>query len=280
MVNPLIYRSDDVTRWGTGQDSDLDAPQIDVNFYTLWFALNALEGSQESLASIVSANIQGNQLFFHLSNDAVLGPLTVPSAQWNAKGDWQPNTAYAAFDVFTNNGKVYLAAQASPGAATFSPTSSGTNGQPNFMLLLENPDDELPPGGVVGQMLLKATGSPLNTEWANVYARIVCQIIGQPDPGEVVLQYVSVDDMTLPNGLTKSIAYNSTFPSVDGVVWTINQNGNVLGTIIFNADGSAVNEFTSDAVFVPGDVLTIVAPSAPDTSQANITIVLAAIING
>jgi hypothetical protein len=50
MVGSLTYRTDDLTRWGTGQGSDLDAPVIDLNFWTLFDAIRTLEGDQHALS--------------------------------------------------------------------------------------------------------------------------------------------------------------------------------------------------------------------------------------
>ena len=216
MPAPLVYRTDDLTRWGAGQDSDLSATQIDINFWTLFSAVAALEDHSEGLASIASAAVIGNQLFLTLTNDAVLGPLTLPTALWNAKGQWLPNIAYAAFDVVTDNGSAYLVTQAIPNSgATFSPNATDGHGHNLYMLLLTNPEGVLPSGGTVGNLLTKAAGSPFETEWSTQYARIFCQVIGQPNGGELVL--MSLDstegDLTIRStaplgGLPEGLAFS------------------------------------------------------------------------
>lgn len=282
MPASLVYRTDDLTRWGTGQDSDLSATQIDINFWTLFSAVVALEDHAETLASIVGANVVGNQLFLTLSNDAVLGPLTLPTALWNAKGQWLPNLTYAAFDVVTDNGSVYLVTQNIPNSgATFNPGATDGLGHNLYMLLLTDPEGVLPSGGSVGNILTKAAGSPFETEWSTQYARIFCQVIGQPNGGELVLQYPVGDHMTLHSGLPKSIAFNGVDTS-STVTWSLALNGSPIGSIIFNGPSpqTTTPNFPSDIEMVPGDILTLTAPSVPDTTQANISFVFFAEITG
>src|ERR1035437_10159274 len=103
MVASLTYRTADGTRWGGGQGSNLAAVTIDLNFWTLFSSVQALED-----AVVVNAGIDyinqpsGGSLFYvHLTNHAVLGPFVIPTTQWNARGAWAAITTYSPYDLVT-----------------------------------------------------------------------------------------------------------------------------------------------------------------------------------
>jgi hypothetical protein len=278
MLPTLTYRTADSTRWGGGNGSDLTATMVDLNFWNLSQAVLALEEAQTTTASIdfISQPGNGNQFFITLTNHQVLGPFIIPTSQWNPRGQWQPNTAYAPFDVVSFDDALYLVMQAVTSAATFS-TGTIFNGSAVYVLILQPPADTLPTVGVVGQKLVFIGGSPQFASWENEYVRMALFIPGQPTAGQLLLQYVVVDAMSLPVGLAGSAAFAATQTSTT-VSYPIFQNGNAIGSIIFlgPSPDSIEIEFTTEVNFVPGDVITMNAPSAPDANQANISITLLA----
>lgn len=283
MVLSLTYRTTDNTRWGGGQGTNLTAAQVDINFYSLFTAIEAIENAQADGAGIdfISQPVNGNQIFVHLTDHRVLGPFTLPTANWNPRGQWQPATAYAPFDTVSFNGQLYLVTVPVTSAATFNPSATDGDGHTVYVLILATPENSLPTGGAVKNKLVKASGSPFVTEWDEDHVRLVAQCIGQPDPGETIMQYAVVDHMVLRAGLPGTAVFNAAMVTAPPSVWTITLNGNPIGTIIFNASDPLIDvEFPSDVNFIPGDVIKLVAPASPDPGQIDITFVFVATING
>lgn len=279
-LQTLTYRSVDNTRWGAGNGSLLTDVQVDLNFWNISQAILELEDSQQLTVSIdyITQVSNGNQFYVVLTNHAVLGPFTIPTAQWNPRGEWQPETNYSPFDTVGVDGSLYLVMQPIISAATFSPGAT-QNDAAVYVLILSPPADGVPTDGVVGQKLV-FRGSPELSAWENEYVRLALFIPGQPTAGSILLQYCVVDSMTLPIGLQGSVAYADT-PTLTTVSYSIFQNKNPIGSIIFTGPSpdSIEVEFTTDINFVPGDVITIVAPASPDAQQANISITLLATLN-
>lgn len=279
MPDNLTYRTDDLTRWGTGQGSNLDAPQIDLNFYILWAAVQALEDHAQNVAQIASMHAIGDQFYVTLTDSSVIGPITIPTAQWHFRKDgWLPLTIYDANDVFNRNGATYLVNLDHTSQASFSPTATDGLGHDLYSLLLESPENMLPTGGTAGQRLVKSTGSPFATEWTSDFVRLATFVAGLPNPNELIWQYGVVDHMTFPEGLVGSVVYAAT-SNVTDVSWTIAKNGAAIGSIDFTTSPNEINvTFASDVACIPGDVITLHAPLVPDPAQADISITLVALL--
>lgn len=97
----LTYRTNDNTRWGTGQGSNLGAAEIDQNFWNLAEAIVGLETAASVPNGITSITVSGTQMLVTLTSGTVLGPFTLPVLQFNWRGPWEPGTNYAPLDVFT-----------------------------------------------------------------------------------------------------------------------------------------------------------------------------------
>jgi hypothetical protein len=274
----ITYRTDDGTRWGTGQGSDLAAVTIDLNFWNLFSAVTALQSQITSNAttSIDFISTVGNQLFVHLTNHAVEGPFVIPVAFWNPKGNWAPANNYVPLDVVSVDGALYITNVAHTSAATFSAFATDGLGHNIYTLLLEQPMDELPAGGTAGQRLVKASGSPYVTEWLSDNIRLALFIGGQPDPAELVLQYAVTDHMVFVTGLVGTVAF-AQIPSSAPAVFQLNKNGAAIGTITFESSPpDASVAFSGTVACVPGDIISITAPSPQDASLADISLTIVA----
>lgn len=276
MVANLTYRTDDITRWGSGAGSDLAAVTIDLNFWILWDALNTLERNPATGRGIdFISMVSGNQLFVHLTDHTVLGPFTVPTAIWNPRGNWFSGITYAPLDVVSENGALYLINVPHTSAGTFNPNANDGLGHQLYTLLLEQPQNEIPTGGTIGQRLVKASGSPFAMQWDSDRIRLALFIGGQPDDGELVLQYPITDNMTIPAGFAGSVAYAAVDSSAPAV-FQVNIDGAAIGTITFHGSPHATAQLSADVHCVPGNVLTITAPSPQDATLANISLNLVA----
>lgn len=274
----LTYRTADATRWGGGLGSDLGAVQVDLNFWNIAQAVLALEAAQTLTVSIdyITQPTGGNQFFVVLTNHQVLGPFTIPTSQWNPRGNWQPNTAYAPFDTVGFDGALYLVMVQVTSAATFSPNATVGSTQV-YALILSAPQDTLPLNGQVGQRLVYQGGSPLNAAWEYDSIRLFCQIDGTPISNQVVLQYPVVDSMTLPLGLAGSVVFSAVTTQTN-VTYTLNLNGAAIGTINFFGPSpeDITVTFNSAIECVPGDIITLTAPNVPDTVQAGVSFTIVA----
>lgn len=275
MVSSLTYRTSDGTRWGGGNGSDLSATQVDLNFWTLFSAVQALEDHSDAVGAGIDFINQpgaGNLFFIHLTDHRVLGPFVIPTAQWNPRGAWQPTTGYAAYDVVYNDGSLYLIVVPHTSGSTFSAFATDGLGHLLYNLILQQPADELPVGGTPGMRLVKSTSSPYTTEWLSDFIRLNCFVEGLPQPAELLMQYLVTDHMTLPANLVGSVIYQA-IQSASTVTYSIGLNGNEIGTVTFEGPSpiAILVSFPSDTNLVPGDVLTLTAPPAPDGAQQDVS---------
>jgi hypothetical protein len=128
-------------------------------------------------------------------------------------------------------------------------------------------------GGTTGKILaVSATSNQL--EWLAVPSAkeydIAGSIIGKPDANAVVMQFVANRAFTLPAGFTGSVARASTV-GTGSTVLTVRKNTTTVGTITFAASAT-VGTFVaaSGSSFAVGDVLSVVAPAAIDSTLANV----------
>lgn len=93
---------------------------------------------------------------------------------------------------------------------------------------------------------------------------------GLHSASEVLLRYVAARSFTLPINAVVS-QFKSTIAATASKVFNIQKNGANIGTATFAAAGtSATFSVASATNFVTGDLLTLVAPAAPDATLANL----------
>lgn len=282
MTDEITFRSNDGTRWGTGKGSDLTATEIDINFWALFSAVTSLQDHAEVTANgITSISVVGRSMFITLSNDAVLGPFTLPIAAFRPRGAWQPITLYSPLDAVYENGTLYSVNVQHTSASTFSAGANDGHGNDFYTVLLEQPANELPDGGLTGQVLTKSTGSPFITEWASPTRNLALYIENQPDPGELLLRYVTPEAFLIPAGSDGKVAFAETDTTTD-VVFSCFKGDTLIGTVNFLAADPTNPTFTfaADTQFEPGDTFSILGPASPDGHQTNISITIQALVQG
>lgn len=276
----VTYRTDDFTRWGAGQGSNLAAAQIDVNFWTLFSSILALQDhAGDDPRAIDHMTVTGNQLTVTLRDNTVLGPYTIPTAKWTPRGQWLPATSYSSMDLIIDAGAAYQVIFNHVSAGTFDPSATDGFGHDLYALILPAPSDQIPANGVAGQALVKSTGSPGATQWADRTEKIALFVKGQPLASELLLRYEVAEDITLPIGLAGSKASAGTQTNTN-VSYDMFKNGISIGSVDFlgpSPDSVSFN-FTAAVSFVPGDILTVVAPAAPDSVQADVSFTFVATI--
>jgi hypothetical protein len=264
----MTFRTNDYTRWGSGQGSNLSAAEVDVNFWTLYSALTALQDHALTTENQIDYfSVAGNQLFVTMMDHMVFGPYTLPTASWNFRGPWSSTTSYHAMDVVTDSGSVYLVLATFTSASTFDPGATIGIGQQCYGLLLSSPQDELPTGGVDGQVLMVVDpGSPTGypqTAWVTQTRLLALFIEGTPLTDELLLRFECVEAMTWPAGLTGSRASSATPPTTDQT-YALYKNGTAIGSLTFTPSPEAVDiDFPTAITFTPGDIITMFAPGSP-----------------
>ena len=276
-MSDITYRTNDFTRWGAGQGSDLSAAQIDINFWILDSAVLALQDHALTNQNIIDYfSVSGDQLYITMTDHAVFGPYTLPVAQWAFTGAWQADYPYSVMDLFTIDGALYLVIYANTSGSFFDANANDGHGHNYYALVLAQPENVLPLGGEIGQVLTVVDpGSPHGypiTAWEFITRNLAMFVEGYPGDSEVVLQYVCPETMVFPAGLVNSQAYHATAPTTEQV-YTLEKNGSSIGTVTFDASSPAGIAFSFGiaVTFSPGDVFTLVAPASPDPHMTNIS---------
>lgn len=282
-MDDMTFRTNDGTRWGAGQGSDLTAAQIDINFWALFSAVTSLQDHAAVTANgIVSIAVTGRVMYITLTNDQVLGPYNLPVAAFNPRGQWQPITLYAVLDVIYDNGSLYSVNVLHTSDTTFNAGANDGHGNDLYTVLLEQPANELPDGGLAGQVLTKSTGSPYATEWASPTRNLAIFIEDQPaSGGELLLDYLVPEPMLIPAGSTGKFASAREDTTTD-VTYSVFKNATLIGTVNFLAATPDAPTFTfaADTQFEPTDHYSILGPIDPDGHQANISITIQALVQG
>ena len=246
---PIIFRTEDETKWGAGKGSNLTPGEVDENIWELLGRIAALEDSPPTAISIDHFEVVGALMYVHMSNLAVLGPYTLPVSAWAMRDAWQPLTPYAAMDVVTNGGSVYLVNRAHTSAAAFDPYATGGSGLDYYSLLLKNPDPIF--------------------DFAFFY----------PDQiraaGATLFQSSIMRRVKLPADLAESVAYLRVAPTSD-LSLPIYRNSTLIGSIDFIAslggdiDGGQPGSFTfaAETYLEPGERFTIIEPTGTEDATA------------
>jgi hypothetical protein len=97
---------------------------------------------------------------------------------------------------------------------------------------------------------------------------------GQPTSSQVMLLHAMAFDIDFPIGLPGSQAACLTAPDTEAV-YSVQLDTVEVGTITFAAS-STVGTFAAPIAFstMPGQLLSVIAPSSPDASQSDVTITL------
>jgi hypothetical protein len=272
-MDQVTYRTNDPSRWGTGQGSDLAAAQIDLNFWALFSMIQAIADHQNVAGVISNIGVQGGNLFVTLGDGTVFGPFTLPTAQWTFRGAWLPTTLYNPMDVITSNGGLYLALVRHTSAATFNPSANDGQGHSFYQLMIG-------PGPYDVAMFFPD--------------RI-------PDDSSILLVHVAARSFYLPQnlnlpGVAVSAAALDKYATSE-LQLPIYKNKAQIGAILFGgpessgstgpdvqSDGSEIGTFvfTQAVQFNRGDRLIICAPapisSGSDPTAQGLTVTLAGII--
>lgn len=250
----IIYRT--TGEWGAGKGSALTAPEIDGNFFDLASRILALENDPLAPVAIESIEVIGSQFTVTLTDATVEGPFDMPLALFNWRGEWEPLTAYAEFDVFyVDSVGVYVVLQAHTSATEFNELEANTEGFYYHLLFADSSVYDL------------------------VYYRPGA--IGFND-GTPLYQTVIARNLLLPETSTEQSAGQAYLAipvttETEGFAAVIRKNGVEIGSVtIPNGESVGTVTITANTVFAPGDILSIDHPT-PEDDGADFSITLSAI---
>jgi hypothetical protein len=137
----ITYRTDDLSKWGFGKGSDLDAVEVDLNFWDLDLRVATLEAS--TLGKQIDFMFDsGGNLYVQYTDHTIDGPFPIPFAAFRWTGSWVPSFSYSEFDVFTINNGVYLVILATISDTTFDAGANDGNGHNFYQLMFQMPNVE------------------------------------------------------------------------------------------------------------------------------------------
>jgi hypothetical protein len=293
MGSPTItYRA--AGPWGAGKGADLDAGEIDNNFYSIAQSIQSLIDNPPTPNNISSIEvINNNQLLITLDDYRTFGPFDLPIASFSDRGEWAAVTLYNYGDIFTHLSSLYMVLQEHTSAASFN-ASDGNMAGPYYRLLfsaanlmLEWTEEWLPSHAYTAFQLFQVpdvgvfftlvahtsatTFDPLavddsgNDLYQKVFQAIESEIANieaqfpgqQPSDGSSMLVYIQNDDRDLVFDLNLPNCVAHLEVAVTAALeFTLQYAGDTIGTITFNP-GDLLDGDGGQFATIAGDGATI-----------------------
>jgi hypothetical protein len=130
----MAYKFRNPGPWGPGATEDLDAIDVDNNF---WQSIQDITAKAAQGVGIANMVVTGSQLTVVLTDHTLLGPYQLPIVQFIFKGEWIPNYAYLGGSIVTHGGSTYFIPVNHTSEATFDPGANDGHGQNFYELLLQ-----------------------------------------------------------------------------------------------------------------------------------------------
>jgi hypothetical protein len=180
----IVYRTSGP--WGAGKGANLVPAEVDGNFFDVSTRVTVLEDNAPAASNgIAYFNIGGtnNELFYvHMTDGTIQGPFALPQKTWNFRGAWAPSVVYNVDDVVTMVGGVYLVLFNHTSASTFDPNANDGLGHNYYGLLLSNPTNVLPAGGLQGEYLVKTSDADYAVGWRTPIVFPAQNLLEAPNP--------------------------------------------------------------------------------------------------
>jgi hypothetical protein len=247
----MKYRTTDPTKWGTGQDEDLDAADVDNNFWELVEATQELSTTRPQPNNIASVSRDGTNMVIHLDDGTQL-IVPLPVLQYRDRGAWQPNTDYLPLDVFRVEGMgLYSVNLAYTSGTDFDETVLGEGDAPVLNKIL---------GSDAG------SGGSSNYDVEFYYPGKLADVTAT-----YLWQMVSLQALLVQSG-GHNVAYLQT-PATGAITMEVRQNDASVGSIVFTGGantGSVV--LSADVTLHRDDRLSVSPPATADASAAGLTV--------
>lgn len=128
-MTTISYRT--TGAWGPGTGFNLPAADIDQSFYALQLGAQRLTTLPPVPTNgIADIRFTRTSVYVFLNNGQRLGPFNLPLPGFVWRGDWEPSTAYEAYDVFgTDEDGVFFVLHDHTSGGSFNPSN------PNLQLM-------------------------------------------------------------------------------------------------------------------------------------------------
>lgn len=253
--NSLVFRTDDMLKWGVGKGSPLTKEEGDNNLWWILEQIAFLTSNPLQPHEITSITVSDGKISITLSNGTVFGPYALPEQAFNWTGAYISGHDYSRMDVLTASDGAYLVLADHTAPTTFNPSLLDGGGNPVYKLMFA---------------------------YQNIYD-ISFYYPGKSgfgiDVGDAMFAVEAVRDWFLPASLTGSVANFKVTPS-DGVwVADIQKNGASIGSYTYDPTASTPHgffTFAADVQFNSGDLLEVIRPTSIDSTAKGFRMTIAA----
>lgn len=255
MTVAITFRTTSAGEW-TGIGVDLDAAQVDRNFYNIQVKLDELETSRPQPNNIANITSDGMTMTIILDDASEIGPIPLPVLQFHWRGEYQANMVYDPLDAFMKTGVgIYTVI-----VGHFTPTTFDENleidGEPAYNKLF---------GADIGANT-EALTYDLGFFFQGPISSSIDDILWQlPCPHDLTIE--------LQQGHQTHLAVA---PTTEDQVFPIFINDIQMGTITFligeiwgTIDWGGVD----DVVMVTGDLLDVRKPANVDATAAGLSVI-------
>lgn len=252
----IIFRTDDALKWGVGKGSNLQAVDVDSNFWNLLQRMEAVETNPAQPNQIASIDYANGSITITTTDAVVHGPYAIPQAAFVFRGAWLTSTPYAVNDVvrdpLTGIYLVLVAHTTDDPPAVFDPNAVDGSANPLYQFLLP---------AATYDAAFYATGTP----GYNLVS------------GEAMFGHIAARPFYLPAGAPNSTVRVLTAPSAD-LTCNLQKDGVSFGSFTI-ASGALTGTYTiaADEHFVAGDYLTIMPPASLDLTAKDLIMTLAGV---
>jgi len=246
----IVFRTDDLTKWGSGKGTNLLPAEVDDNFWALLTRLDYLVNNPVQANNIVNITFENGVLTFTMG-DGTSYAVPFPSMMIQWAGEWQAGATYRSYiDLFSVSGSgVYFTLQTHTSVAPFNPDAT-INAQAVYALMM--------PAPAVQPYDLSMYYS----------ARVLGDSV-------VLFEHVVARPLVMPTGLPSSQAVFRVGTSTAAISLPIEVNGTQVGSIDFDAAGSpGTFTFTADVNINVGDRITIWSDSVADDTAQGLAVTL------
>lgn len=246
----LLFRTDDVDRWGDGLGRPLHAVEVDMNFWILLQMVIDLSNNPAQPAEITGIVVTDNAMTINLSDGSSFGPFALPVATFAWKGNWTPATPFKTWDLFNEADGLYLVLRNHTSNATFD-SADGDIAGPYYKLLIAYP--------VTFDIGFFFPGAPGTG-------------IADDNP---MFAYLAAHEFFLTAGLPVSRASVDVAFDTDAS-FPIRKNGDDIGSVDFaSGDTEATFTFLDDVQFFADDKLRVIKGATIDLTAVNLNVTLA-----
>lgn len=232
--------------------ANLTAAEVDANFRSLVTMINAVSAAGPK--EITGVTVSGAAMTFELSDGSEIGPVNLPVANFNWRGDWAASTAYVRGDLV----RAYNTNVSPATLGWYAVQTDHTSDAGGF--------DPSAGGGALYRLVI-----PL------AYA-MECAWFFPGSPGAgidgIMFSYLAARPFTLKAGLSGSRAVLRVAP-LDDMSFEIQKGGVSLGSIDFESGSTeGTFSFDDDVAVSAGEQVLVYPPNDVDGAALDLAVTL------